>query len=240
MNATSNASGTIYLHVSQPNGLRTPELTANMPKGRVFIAGKKFRGPHAPTPPDATKRDVTSAQPQNSIYRKDFSPMTPCITKGYNNFEAYWQSRKRYKKDGRPVSNAKAKKIDAWWKKQTTPKRRCAIAHPRNGYTVSHAEDEEGAHYGYIESRKKLYVPQYLEMIKGREALVKCKKFRDEGKDQVFMDFDGPKDAEGKDTCVEVTVETLRQYMQDTRFPFGHGFVVAAEVAGINHALYAN
>lgn len=166
--------------------------------------------------------------------------MTMHSFRGYPNFEAWWQARKRYKKDGLPISKNKSAKIDAWWKKQTTPKRRCTIAHPRDGYTVSHAEDDEGVHHGYIESREKLYVPQYLKLMKDREALAKCKKLRDEGKDLVFMDFDGPKDADGKHTCVEVTVETLRKCMQDTRFPFGHGFVVAAEVAGIDHRLYTS
>ena len=169
--------------------------------------------------------------------------MTMRPWKGFQNFEGWWQSLKRYLKNGLPISKEKAAKIKAWWKKQTTAKRRCTIAHPRDGYTVSHAEDDEDdqkVRYNYIQSREKLYVPQYVEMIKDTQSLAECKKLMAEGKDLVFMDFDGPKDADGNHTCVEVTVETLKQYVQDTRFPFGHGFVVAAEVAGIDHKLYTS
>jgi hypothetical protein len=208
-----------------------------MPKGKIYIASKNFRGAHAHKPPGAINKDVTSGQSKASTLRRDFSPMTPWNGEFFN-FEAWWQSRKRYKINGKPVSAEKAKKINDWWLKQTTPKRRCTIAHPKNGYTVSHAEDENGKEYNYVESRKKMYVPRYLEMVNGRGALIECKKEASEGKDLVFVDFDGPRTQEGSPICEEVTVDTLKKYINDTKFPFGHGWVVAAEVAGIDHKLY--
>jgi hypothetical protein len=208
-----------------------------MQKGKIYIASMKLRGAHAATPEGAIRKNVTSAQRKDSILRRDFSPMTPSDGPYYN-FEGWWQSRKRYKRHGKPVSPAKAEQIEQWWRKQQAPKRRCTIAHPKDGYEVSHAEDEQGTRYSYTESRKQLYVPRYLDMIRGREALTQCKQAAADGQDQVFVDFDGPKADDGTPICEEVTVETLRKYINSTKFPFGHGWAIAAEVAGIDHQLY--
>jgi len=208
-------------------------------KGRVYVASMNLRGKHAPKPP-GIPRNVTSAQQKGSALRRDFSPMTPYPGKFRNfyNFEAWWQSLKRYTKDDKAVSPEEAKKIKEWWLKQTSAKRRCAIAHPKNGYKVSHAEDENGKQFDYKESRKKLYVPEYHAMIQNSESLAECKKAAAEGHDQVFVDFDGPRSEDGEPICEEVTIETLKKYINSTRFPFGHGWVVAAEVAGIDYKLY--
>ena len=66
----------------------------------------------------------------------------------------------------------------------------------------------------------------------------------DKGTDLVIMDFDGPRiPNQNKDeqvTCVEVTQELLREKINDPTFPFGHGYVVAAHLAGIEPSQYIN
>ena len=49
----------------------------------------------------------------------------------------------------------------------------------------------------------------------------------------VIYDFDGPRAPDGTPLCLPVTVELLKQKINDTTFPFGHGYVVAATALGI-------
>ena len=51
-------------------------------------------------------------------------------------------------------------------------------------------------------------------------------------------DFDDSKTDDGEVTCLELTRELLIDKINDTRFPFGHGYVVAATIAGIHPDLY--
>ena len=54
-------------------------------------------------------------------------------------------------------------------------------------------------------------------------------------KDIVVYDFDGPRNPDG---CDEVSVDLLREKIEDTRFPFGHGYIVAGLLAGIEPYMY--
>jgi hypothetical protein len=51
-------------------------------------------------------------------------------------------------------------------------------------------------------------------------------------------DFDGPRDADGQPLIEEVTVDLLRDKIEDVAHPFGHGYVVAAKLLGIPAAAY--
>lgn len=59
------------------------------------------------------------------------------------------------------------------------------------------------------------------------------KKQVENGKDIVVYDFDGPRLSNGKVTCLELTVDLLREKINDTSFPFGHGYIVASWFKGI-------
>ena len=89
-----------------------------------------------------------------------------------------------------------------------------------------------GQELGYVESRKKVYVPDYYERIKNNAHL---RTLREKHREQcvVVYDFDGPRHADGAPAIEEVTVEMLKRRINDERFPFGHGYVVAAAMAGI-------
>ena len=196
---------------------------------RVFVAAKNMRGKWADRPEGAVVVDVTSAQAKNHPSRITFSPMTMKTYTdphegAFPNFEAYWQSLKVIEN----VVHAQAKQ---WWKTIDKPKRR----HPKmKKNRVLHAKHQRfpGQELGYVESRKKIYVPDYYNTIKNHSHLREiCTKH--DGKCIVIYDFDGPRDTDGAPAIEEVTVEMLKRRINDDRFPFGHGFVVAGIVAGV-------
>ena len=55
----------------------------------------------------------------------------------------------------------------------------------------------------------------------------------DQGRDVTIFDFDGPRTPEGDVLCLELTEDLLKDKINDTRHPFGHGYVVASIIAGI-------
>jgi hypothetical protein len=85
----------------------------------------------------------------------------------------------------------------------------------------------------YIDSRIQQYVPKYnavmVETEMGSYWLDQVQK----GQDVVIYDFDGPRLPDGTPNCLEVTLELLREKLHYERHPFGHGYVVAAHLAGI-------
>ncbi len=83
-------------------------------------------------------------------------------------------------------------------------------------------------------SRKKVYVPLYHEQMKDKEMALHWKEEVEKGRSIVVYDFDGSRLENGSVTCVELTEELLVEKINDTCFPFGHGYVVAAFLAGIS------
>jgi len=204
--------------------------------GRVFVASMNMRGAWAPVPRDFWHHrvNVTSAQSKTSAYRLAFSPMTeiPGGYKGYFCFENYWQSGKRYAGH----DEKEVEKMDAWWRKQEKGKRR----YPRGkGLRVTHAEfPGVPGELGYVESRKKVYVPEYYEMVRENDVLGSLVDRLARGDDIVVYDFDGPRTRGGDVTCEEVTLELLQEKIEDVRHPFGHGYIIAGILAGIEPGDY--
>ena len=88
---------------------------------------------------------------------------------------------------------------------------------------------------GYIESRKRVYCPLYEALVMKTAFYEKLKKKVDDGMDVMILDFDGPR---GKEKCLKVDLEMLRQKINDTTAPFGHGYVFAALLAGFPSSKY--
>ena len=200
--------------------------------GKVFIASMNLRGAHAPAPANTTKVNVTSAQALLNKNRRDFSPMTP-IEGGYEgfwNFEAFWQSGKVF--EGIPEE-----KVKVYWHKVTEAKRRYPGSKDKKVLYARFecAPDEQ---MNYVTSRKKIYVPRYFELMKDREMAQYLKAQVEAGKDIVIYDFDGPREEDGGVKCVEVTRELLCEKINDTQFPFGHGYIVAGWIKGITPEEY--
>ena len=220
-----------------------------MPRGKVYIRSKVKRGVTGTAPMHeeacvSTRYvDVTTAQPRANLNRRAFSPMH--MEAGllyhapdghdYGCYEHYWQSLKFF--PGRPHAADKT-----WWRNRTVPKRRLTGVNPA---TCLYAADETrfpGEIFDYVESRKKFYVPDYTAKLNGsalaREAFQQIENRLAAGNDVVVQDYDGPRDANpgqsyGAPLIEEVTVDLLRDKINDATFPFGHGYVVAAKILGI-------
>lgn len=190
-----------------------------------------LRGKWADSPADCIKVNVTSAQGLANKNRRDFSPMTH-IEGGYEgfwNFEAFWQSDKVF--EGIPEE-----KVKAFWHKVSEAKRRYPGS---KGKKVLYAHFEHSDEkMDYVASRKKVYVPRYLDLMKDKEMALYWKEQVAKGQDIVVYDFDGPRKMDGEVSCVEVTQELLVEKINDTHFPFGHGYVVAAWLKGMSHESY--
>ena len=84
----------------------------------------------------------------------------------------------------------------------------------------------------YITSRKLVYVPEYYKLINNNQVL---KDLKEEAKNKclVIYDFDGPRNNDKTPTVEKLTLKLLKDKLNDPRFPFGHGYIVAGAIAGI-------
>lgn len=182
--------------------------------------------------------NVTSQQPKANAYRVAFSPMH--VFNGpynapdghtYACFEHYWQGLKHY-----PNRNHVADK--EWWRTEVVAHRKLPRVDPT---TCLYSSDEArfpGQAFNYIESRKTFYVPDYRAKIRNSHVShTELNKLRNDvfsrGIDVIIDDFDGPRMENGHPAIAEVTTELLRAKLHDATFPFGHGYLVAAEILGI-------
>ncbi len=202
--------------------------------GKVYIASMNMRGKWADTPPCIDKYmkiNVTSAQSKTSKDRLDFSPMTEIIGgyKGYWNFESYWQSGKVFE----GIPNETTKK---WWRALKEPKKR----YPNTkGKKVLYALfDGNNIQLDYITSRKTVYVPEYYELVKNKERITYWKTMLEKGNNLIIYDFDGPRTTTGEVTCLELTQDLLIEKINDTQFPFGHGYIIGACLLGLTPEQY--
>ena len=203
-------------------------------KGSVFIASMNLRGERSkPLDVNSLKLNVTSAQRTLSLDRRDFSPMTPIEGgyKGYWNYESRWQS-------GKIFEGIDEKMSKNWWKAQTKPKRR----YPKGkGKTILCARFEGYEDIGdmdYVTARKTVYVKEYYDLIKDRERTLYWKKLLEEGQSITIYDFDGPRTEDKGVTCLELNEDLLRDKINDLKFPFGHGYVVACALTGIDLSVF--
>ena len=202
----------------------------NSSKGQVFIAGMIMRGKWAEVPSQLEnyrKINVTSAQRKDSLYRRDFSPMTLHPYKGFCCFENYWQSGKRY-------TGLSEEKTLEWWKRQTKGRRRCSLGKNRQ---VEYAIWESGDKLDYLQSRKQVYVPLYSQMVEDRESLSSLKDMLEKGISLIIYDFDGPFIG-NTPVVLPVTLVLLKEKINDLTRPFGHGYLVAGLLAGIDYKDY--
>ena len=192
--------------------------------GNVYIGSMNLRGSHCASPAGAKRINVTSAQGKQHPDRLGFSPMTASNYKDFYNFEAYWQS-------GKVFQGIPQEKTDAFWKSIREPKRRFPGS---KGKKVMYARWPGYAKkMDYITSRKEVYVPLYHDYMKNQGRAMHWKQWVEEGHDVLICDFDGPRLSNGDVTVRPLSLDLLMEKINDPTFPFGHGYVVAAYLAGI-------
>lgn len=218
--------------------------------GTVYVASMNMGGEQAPLPLGCRRLNVTSAQAKASLNRRDFSPMTPYPGgyRGYWCFENYWQAGKVYEGVDRD-------KQLRWMKGQTKPRRRYPggrgkrVLHAEWDDILEHAVAEPAAdeveakqpaadevdpqQFNYVDSRKQVYVPLYYDMVKDRPQVEYWRGEVESGVNVAIYDFDGPRLRDGGVTSRRLSVDLLREKINDETRPFGHGYVVAAMIAGI-------
>ena len=160
----------------------------------IYIASMNMRGKWAKSPDSCLKLNVTSMQSNSKLEKKHFSPMSPvcgcdikseCNHREYKsfwNFESYWQSHKVFQ-------DIDYTKTLSYWKENNKPKRR--YPNSKNKKVLYAKFDNK--ELDYIESRKKIYIPEYFDLVKNTESMLKWKKLA-EDHDIVVYDFDGPRD----------------------------------------------
>lgn len=199
-----------------------------MKKGKVYVGSMNMRGKWArPLDENTTKINVTSAQGKQAPNRLTFSPMTPIEGgyKSYWNFESYWQSGKVYEDININVTKK-------WWREQKQPKRRYPNSKGKKVlYAVFDGNDER---MDYITSRKKVYIPEYYNLIKDTILIKKYQEQYKNGISFTVYDFDGPRLEDGTVNCLQVNKKNLKEKLYETSYPFGHGYIVAAAICGID------
>ena len=198
-------------------------------RGKIYIAGMNLRGEWAPRPSNVTLLNVTSAQGKANKNRRDFSPMATVegTYKGFSCFENYWQSGKYIEGVDHDVSLA-------WWLSSVKPHRR----YPKSkGKKILHADWGNGP-LQYVPSRKEVYAPEYYNLVCDRQMVSHWKEKIANGCHVVVYDFDGPRDSDGNPVCIEVDIPLLIEKINEEKYPFGHGYIVAGMLANIHYDEY--
>jgi hypothetical protein len=209
-------------------------MSTEINKGKIYIASMNLRGARAvPIDANSLKLNVTSAQRTLSLDRRDFSPMTPIEGgyKGYWNYESRWQS-------GKIFEGIDEKMSKDWWKAQTKPKRRFPKGKGKTILCARFEGYEDIGDMDYVTARKSVYVKEYYDLIKDRERTLYWKKLLEEGQNITIYDFDGPRTEDKGVTCLELNEDLLRDKINDLKFPFGHGYVVACALTGIDLSVF--
>ena len=183
-----------------------------MSVGKVFVASMNMRGERAQCAPNTTSINVTSAQAKRNVNRLHFSPMTP-IEGGYKGFwcfENYWQSGKVFETIPPEISRE-------WWMQLKEPKRRFPKG---KGKAVLFAQFEGyDEPMDYVTARKRVYVPEYFNLIKDSVYMKQLKQRLKEGESFTLYDFDGPRLSDKTPICLEITPELLIEKINDVSFP---------------------
>eukprot|EP01102_Stenamoeba_stenopodia_P004289 TRINITY_DN14611_c0_g1_i1.p1 TRINITY_DN14611_c0_g1~~TRINITY_DN14611_c0_g1_i1.p1 ORF type:complete len:264 (-),score=50.23 TRINITY_DN14611_c0_g1_i1:108-824(-) len=233
-----------------------------MERGTVAVAQKPERGGKSPWPErDGFVRiDVTSGSNKkiDGSHASDLSPLYLGPVEDIEGnkalrFENYWQFTKVYPQLGHLDKDTKEpnatwrrwrdtgfkllKKAKGVSKGIRTPKEISQLKKQvREGTLQSWAPCyavHNGNKFAYIEARKAIYVPIYRELIEKLTVLKKIKKLVDEGQNVMILDFDGPPLRDWPNG-MPITVDSLKTMLNDPRYPFGHGYVVAMALCDIS------
>jgi len=100
----------------------------------------------------------------------------------------------------------------------------------------------------YIEARKEIYLPVYIDLVKGEKQFAELQKRLNEGENLLVVEIDGPhqesldyykKKYKVSDSFIEndtmlATRENLKIMLEDDKYSFGHGYCLAAALEGFD------
>lgn len=101
---------------------------------------------------------------------------------------------------------------------------------------------------GYIEARKAIYIPKYIELVRQQPKFHDLKQVLESGRNVLIIEVDGPHqeslnyyiDTYGvRESFIEqdsmlATDENLRIMMNDGKHPFGHGYCLAMALLNLD------
>lgn len=153
-------------------------------------------------------------------------------------FENYWQYGKIFDTMGHLIDGQITTKWMEFRKKGYAERK--GFRHPKGTKTkkckhMACSSYYFGEYMDYITSRKKVYCPIYEALAKETAFYKLLKKQVENGLNVIILDFDGPKPA---GTCLPINVDLLKQKINDPTTPFGHGYVFAAMLGGIQLSKY--
>ena len=211
--------------------------------------------------------DVTSGSGNKIAGRQiklDFSPMLiGPVTVGKQKaqkFENWWQGGKVYPDIGHVNSDDDVPTAKWYAFRQNVYTQEKGVRHPSctKSSSIAFVDDKGHNHYkyhvpkfslydigngdqklDYIEARKLAYVPIYAKLIRTSKSFKEMMKMVDRGEKLQILDLDGPRDGDlhGLKTHL-ITVDLLKNKINDKSAPFGHGYIVAALLAGIEPEEY--
>lgn len=156
------------------------------------------------------------------------------------NFENYWQYGKIFPDLGHISEEGKVTKAWITFRNKGYAKER-ADRHPvgtkrkEGGYYRASTSGYYGVKMDYLKSRKRVYVIGYAKLVRKTSAFKELRRQIRAGLNVMILDYDIVGDnPEG----YEVTVDFLRDRVNDPSKPFGHGYVLAGLLAGIEPEEY--
>lgn len=234
-----------------------------MNRGRVYVGKKAARGVTGSTDPyiqgvlniNSTSGSLNKI---NGVPAKQFSPMYlgPVVEKdifGVGDqtalvFENYFQYGKIFCELGHV--NEKGEITQEWYNFRAKGYAKArGDRHPigTKSDVVKFVDDRGNGHFkyhtaissmylnnvlDYIPSRKMIYAPVYAWLITKTQAFLELSQLIDNGRDIQILDFDVLPGSHA------VTLEFLKERINDPSIPFGHGNVLAGLLAGIKPAAY--
>lgn len=174
------------------------ELQKRMEESRRIICVKRTDKTHIPTNVHYYQADVTS-----SSSCQTFREMSPFLVgpgqtdrgETYQRFENFYQFSKVYQS----YADEKGNPTDLYfqWRREGFGMDK-ANRHPVRGskvlYSLYYEKTPDGdirsCHLGYVESRKKLYIPHYARLVVKTEGFKKLKEKYDNGERIALIDYD--------------------------------------------------
>jgi hypothetical protein len=232
-------------------------------RGTVYVGKKSQRGVTGSTDPVITgvlNINATSGSMNkiNGIPAKQFSPMILGPVNEFQifgigdqiavNFENYWQYGKIFQELGHVDTSGHL--TPAWYSFRAKGyQKEKGDRHPvgTKSDEVKFVDPNGNRHFryysaissmylnnicDYITSRKLIYAPVYGWLVARTPAFAELQKMVNSGRSVQILDFDVVPGS------TVVTVEFLRERINDPTVPFGHGNVLAGLLAGIEPAEY--
>jgi hypothetical protein len=234
-----------------------------MNRGKVYVGKKSARGVIGSTDPviigvlniNATSGSVNKI---NGVPAKQFSPMYLGPVNEIEifgigdqvsqNLENYWQYGKLFKELGHIDETGLITQQWYIFRSKGYAKVK-GDRHPdgTKSNIVKFVDDRGNRHFqyytaissmyinnvlDYINSRKLIYAPVYGWLVVRTQAFKELKSMIDSGQNVQILDFDVSQGSH------EITLELLRQKINDPTSPFGHGYVLAGLLAGIEPSMY--